>query len=197
MSAIEVLGIALLVALAATLVPAIRAARTSTVRSLTEVARPPHRGGVLVRLSRRLPTSMLFGLRLARRPRRALLSSANMAVTVTGPVVVISFHATVVNKLSGAAKSGLVAGGLSDPVVNRDLRMLGVLTVMLVTLALLNAIFTTVATVLYARRAPAVMRAIGAPARQVRLGLIVAQVISALPGTLVGVGRRQSSGGYP
>ena len=108
---------------------------------------------------------MLFGLRLvARRPRRALLSTANMAVTVTGIVAVVSFHAAVTNKLSGAAASGLVAGGLSDPVVNRDLQMLAVITIMLVALAVLNAVFTTWATVLDARRASAVMRALGARA---------------------------------
>lgn len=189
LSVIEVLGVALIVALAATIVPAVRAARTSTVRALMEVTRPPGRRGVLIRVSRRLPVPMLFGLWLvARRPRRALLSSANMAVTVTGLVVVVSFHATAANKLSGAATSGFTAGGLSDPVVNRDLEMLGVVTVMLVALALLNAIFTTWATVLDARRASAVMRALGARARQVSLGLVVAQVISAIPGTLVGVG---------
>ena len=177
LSAIEVLGVALVVALAATLVPAIRAARTSTVRALADIARPARRGGVLIRLSRRLPVPLLFGLRLvARRPRRALLSTANMAVTVTGLVAVVSFHTTVTSKLSGAATSGLVAQGISDPVVNRDLQMLGVITVMLVALALLNAIFTTWATVLDARRASAVMRALGARARQVSLGLIVAQV---------------------
>ena len=132
---------------------------------------------------------VLFGLRLvARRPRRALLSTANMAVTVTGIVAVVAFHATTTNKLSGAATSGLISGGLSDPVVNRDLEMLGVITVMLVTLALLNAVFTTWATVLDARRSSAVMRALGARPGQVGLGLVVAQVISALPGTIVGVG---------
>jgi putative ABC transport system permease protein len=111
-----------------------------------------------------------------------------MAITVTGLVAVVSFHAAVTNKLSGAATSGLFATGVSDPVVNRDLQMLAVITVMLVALALLNAIFTTWSTVLDARRASAVMRALGARVRQVCLGLIVAQVTSAVPGTLIGVG---------
>ncbi len=187
-SALEVVGLAVIVALAATLVPAIRAARSSTVSALADIARAPRRGGFLIRISRRFPVPMLFGLRLvARRPRRALLSTANMAVTVTGLVAVVSFHATVANKLSGAATSGLVAGGLSDPVVNRDLQMLAVITIMLVTLAVLNAVFTTWATVLDARRASAVMRALGARAQQVSLGLVSAQVISAVPGTLIGV----------
>jgi hypothetical protein len=114
---------------------------------------------------------MLFGLRLvARRPRRTLLVTANMAVTVTVLVVVVYFRAAVTNKLSGGVNSGLFAKGISDPVVNRDLQMLGVITIMLVALALLNAIFTTWATVLDARRASEVMRALGAPARKVSLG---------------------------
>ncbi|MGH3266657.1 MAG: FtsX-like permease family protein, partial [Trebonia sp.] len=206
MSAVEVLGVALVIALAASLVPAVRAARTSAVRSLADLGRRPHRGFVLIRLSKRMPVPILFGLRLvARRQRRALLSTANMAVTVTGLVTVISFHSAATNRLSGAATSGLVATGISDPVVNRDLQVLGVITVMLLTLALLNAVFTTWATVLDARRASAVMRALGARARQVRLGLVVAQVLSAIPGTLVGVGLGlllfkaavKSSGGPP
>jgi predicted lysophospholipase L1 biosynthesis ABC-type transport system permease subunit len=90
----------------------------------------------------------LFGLRLvARRPRRALLSAANIAVTVTGIVAVIAFHTAVNSKLStaGALTAG---GGLSDPVVNRDEQMLAVITIMLVALAALNALFATWATTL-------------------------------------------------
>ena len=78
-------GVALAVALAATLVPAIRAARTSTVSALADAARPPRRRARLIAISARLPVPLLLGLRLvARRPRRALLSAASIAVTVTG-----------------------------------------------------------------------------------------------------------------
>jgi putative ABC transport system permease protein len=183
---VEVVGLAIVVSLAATLIPAIRAARSSTVAALNDVARPPRRRGTLIRMSSRLPIPALFGLRLvARRPRRALLSAANIAVTVTGIVAVIAFHAYADGKLSNA--SALTAGGLSDPVVNRDELMLTVTTVMLVTLAVLNAIFTTWATVLDAKRASALMQALGARARQVSSGLVVAQVLAALPGTILGI----------
>jgi hypothetical protein len=40
---------------------------------------------------------------------------------------------------------------LSDPVINRDKQMLAVITIMLVALAMLNALFTTWATGLDAR----------------------------------------------
>ena len=72
--AVEVIAVALAVALAATLVPSIRAARTSTIAALNDVGRSPRRHGLLIRISGRLPVPALFGLRLlARRPRRALL----------------------------------------------------------------------------------------------------------------------------
>jgi putative ABC transport system permease protein len=58
---------------------------------------------------------------------------------------------------------------------------------MLVTLAALNAIFTTWATVLDARRASALMRAHGARVRQVGGVLAGAQVLAALLGAVIGV----------
>jgi putative ABC transport system permease protein len=185
-TALEVVAVALAVALAATLVPAIRASRSSTVDALNDVASPPKRREILILMSSRLPIPALFGLRLvARRPRRALLSAANITVTVTGIVAVLAFHSFADNKLSGA--SALTDGGLSNPVINRDEQMLEIITILLVSLAVLNALFTTWATVLDARRASALMRALGARVRQVSEGLVVAQVLSALPGAIVGV----------
>jgi putative ABC transport system permease protein len=185
-TAAEVVGLAIVVALAATLVPAIRAARTSTVDALNDVARPPRRRGRLIGLSNGLPVQTQYGLRLiARRPRRALLSAANIAVTVTGIVAVLAFHAYADGTLSGSLVQS--ATGLSDPVVNRDEQMLTVITVMLVTLAVLNALFTTWAMVLDAKRSSALMRALGARVRQVTSGLVVAQVLSALPGAVLGI----------
>ena len=175
---VAVLGVALVVALASTLAPAIRAARSSTVSALADSARPPRRHGTLIRLSRRLPVPALFGLRLAaRRPRRALLSAASIAVTVCGIVAVLAFHATV-----SRTATGRLAGGLVSPVVSRDEQMLLVITIMLITLSALNAIFTAWAKVLDARRPSALMRALGARSEQVSTGLLVAQVLSALPG---------------
>jgi putative ABC transport system permease protein len=65
--------------------------------------------------------------------------------------------------------------------------MLAIITIMLVVLAALNAIFTTWATVTDARRAAALMRALGARAGQVGSGLVVMQVLSALPGAIIGI----------
>jgi putative ABC transport system permease protein len=180
--AAEVVGVALAVALAATLVPAIRAAHTSTIRALADGTRSPRRRGALVRISRRLPVPLLLGLRLAaRRPRRALLTAASVAITVTGIVSVLAFHVTAGEERFGGTS------GLADPVASRDEQMLLVLTVMLLTLAALNAIFTAWATTLDARFASALARALGASPRQVSAGLAAAQALPALPGAVLGV----------
>jgi len=178
------LGVALVVGLASTLVPAIRAARMSTVSALADAARPPTRRESLIRLSRKLPVPALIGLRLvARRPRRAILSAASVAVTVMGIVAALAIHAAVDNKLASFRSSG----GLVNPAIPRAEQVLTVLTILLVTLAALTAIFTASATVLDARRASAVTLALGATPQQVRAGLAMTQVIPALPGAILGL----------
>jgi ABC-type antimicrobial peptide transport system permease subunit len=178
------LGVALVVALASTLVPAIRAARMSTVSALADSPRLPRRRDSLIRLSRKLPVPALFGLRLvARRPRRAILSAASVAVTVMGLVAALAIHAGVDKKLSHFGSSG----GLVNPDFTRAEQVLTVLTILLVTLAALTAIFTALATVLDARRASAVTLALGATPQQVRAGLAMTQVIPALPGAILGL----------
>jgi ABC-type lipoprotein release transport system permease subunit len=177
-----VVAVALVVALGATLLPALRAARTSTVSALANSARPPRRRAALIAVSARLPVPLLLGLRVvARRPRRALLGAASIAVTSTGIVAVLAFHATAGLKRFGGAS------GLSNPVTTRDEQMLQVLTVVLIALAVLNVIFTAWATVLDAERASALERALGATPGQVSAGLAAAQLLPALPGAILGI----------
>ncbi|MGH3154927.1 MAG: FtsX-like permease family protein, partial [Streptosporangiaceae bacterium] len=177
------LTVALAVALASTLVPAIRAARMSTVSALADAPRLPRRRESLIRLSRKTPVPVLFGLRLvARRPRRAIFSAASIAVAVMGLVAALAIHAAVGNKLSR-----LRTGGLVNPDVPRAEQVLTAITISLVILAALTVIFAALATVLDARRASAVTLALGATPQQVRAGLVMAQVIPALPGAILGL----------
>jgi putative ABC transport system permease protein len=178
------LGLALIVALASTLVPAIRAARMSTVSALADAPRLPRRRESLIRLSRKLPVPALFGLRLvARRPRRAILSAASIAIAVMGLVAALAIHAGVDKQLAHFTESG----GLLNPDIARTEQVLTVITISLVILAALTAIFAAMATVLDARRASAVTLAVGATPQQVRAGLVMAQVIPALPGAILGL----------
>jgi ABC-type antimicrobial peptide transport system permease subunit len=177
------LGVALAVALASTLVPAIRAARMSTVSALADTPRLPKRRERLIQMSRKLPVPALFGLRLvARRPRRAIFSAASIAVAVMGLVAALAIHAAVDSKLSR-----LRTGGLVNPDVPRAEQVLTAITISLVALAALTVIFAALATVLDARRASAVTLAMGATPQQVRAGLIMAQVIPAVPGAILGL----------
>jgi ABC-type antimicrobial peptide transport system permease subunit len=175
-------ALALAVALASTLVPAIKAARSSTVSALADTPRPPRRRAALIALSARLPVPLLLGIRMAAgRLRRAVLGAASIAVTSAGIVALLTFRATVDHDL------GPTAGQVGDPVVTRDTQMLLVITIVLVALAVLNAICTAWATVLDFRRSAALARALGASPRQVSAGVAWAQVLPAVPGTLLGI----------
>ena len=79
---------------AATVVPAVRAARSSTVDALADSARPPRRTGWLIAISARLPVPLLLALRVAaRRPRRVVLGVVSIAITVSGIFVALVLDA--------------------------------------------------------------------------------------------------------
>ena len=179
-----VVAVALGVTLAATLVPAVRAARTSTVRALAGSVRPPRRRALLLAVSAWLPVPLLIGLRLtARRRRRGVLTAASTAITVMGVVAVMAAHraADVV-----AARSNWFAG-LPDPVFARVSQVMAVLTVILVALAAVNVIIAGWATAVDARQPSALSRALGGTRGQVSAGLSLAQVLPALPGAVLGL----------
>jgi putative ABC transport system permease protein len=175
-------ALALAVALASTLVPSIRAARSSTVSALADSPRPPRRRASLIALSARLPVPLLLGMRMtARRMRRAVLGAASIAVTSAGIVAVLTFHATVDHDL------GPGGGQIGDPVATRDSQMLAVITIVWVALAVLNAVCAAWATVQDSRHSAALARALGASPRQVSAGVAWAQVLPAVPGALLGI----------
>ena len=168
----QVTAVALGVAAIATFVPAVRAARTSTVHALADTARPPRRTPWLIAISARLPVPLLLGLRVAaRRPRRVVLSTISIFVTVTGVVAVLAAKTLV-------DQDAQLVGG-TDPSTVRANQVLLVITVTLVALAAVNAIFVTWATALDAKHSSALSRALGATPQQVSTGLSVAQVLPA------------------
>ena len=171
--------VALGVAFAATFVPAVRAARTSTVLALADSARTPRRTAWVITASARLPVPLLLGLRLAaRRPRRALLAMLSIGITVSGIVAALAAHADLAD--SGASTA--------DPArADRLNQVLLIITITLAALAAVNAIVVTWATALDARHASAVARALGATPRQVSAGLSAAQLLPALAGAVLGI----------
>jgi ABC-type lipoprotein release transport system permease subunit len=175
-----VTAVALGVAAIATFVPAVRAARTSTVYALADAARPPRRMPWLIAISARLPVPLLLGLRVAaRRPRRVVLSAASIFVALTGIVAVLAARAQF------GHDAELVGG--TDPTTDRFNQVMLVITVSLVALAAVNAISVTWATALDARHSSALARALGATPQQVSTGLSAAQVLPALVGAALGI----------
>ena len=186
-----VAAVALAVAVAATLVPALRAARTSTVTALADAARLPRRRAWLIRRSARLPVPLLLAVRLAaRRPRRVLAGVLSIAVTVSGIVAVLFAHATLgvgqFGRSAGAANPNLFDVGFAERAARAD-QVLLTLTVLLAALAAVNAIFIARATVQDTRHASAVTRALGATPQQLTAALAAAQILPALAGAILGI----------
>ncbi|HEX5199678.1 MAG TPA: ABC transporter permease [Actinoplanes sp.] len=164
---------ALGVAVLATLVPALRAARSSTVDALADTPRPPRRVGWIIAASARLPVPLLVAVRVAaRRPRRAALAVAGVAITVSGVYVALILNAVLDTQPDRAAALREV---------------LLVWTVILLCLAAVNAVVITWATVLDNRHASALARALGATPREMTAALSAAQVLPALLGAVIGV----------
>jgi putative ABC transport system permease protein len=182
-SAAEVLIVAILVAGCATIVPAIRGARTSTIRALNDPAHAPRRRPWLIALSARLPVPLLLGVRLvARRIRRSVLSAASMTIAVAMVVAALTLEHKVqlTNQLRVATVGGV-------PVADRVNHLVFLLSALLVILAAINAIFTTWATVIDAQRPTALAQALGATPRQITAGLATAQLGPALVAAVVGI----------
>jgi len=186
-----VVGVAAAVAALSTFLPAWRAARTSTVAALADAPRQPRRRAWLIERSARLPVPLLIAARLAaRRPRRVVLGALSIAVTVSGLVALLFTHATLAVSQSGssigAANPDLFDVGFVSKAARED-RVLLIITIMLVALAAVNAVFITRATVQDARHTSAVTRALGATAAQLTTGLAAAQVLPALAGAIAGL----------
>jgi len=177
---IWVLAAALGVAVVATAVPAVRAARSSTVNALADAPRPPRRIGWLIAISARLPVSLLLALRVAgRRPRRVVLGIAIIAITVSGIYVLLILNTFLTTQP--------LTGGYDDAQVKVLRHVLLVWSVILLSLAAVNAIVITWATVLDNRHSSALARALGATPGEVSTALAAAQVLPALVGAVLGV----------
>jgi putative ABC transport system permease protein len=175
-----VTAVALAVAVAATAVPAVRAARSSTVDALADAPHPPRRIGWLVAISARLPVPLLLALRVAaRRPRRIVLGVVSVAITVSGIYVLLILNSFLTTQP--------LEGGLDDAQVTVLRHVLLTWSTILLCLAAVNAVVVTWTTVLDNRHSSALARALGATPRDVGVAMAAAQVLPALVGAVLGV----------
>ncbi len=173
-----VVAVALGVSLLATIVPAVRAARTSTVSALADAGGAPKRRAWLIALSARLPTVLLLGLRLgARRLRRLGLGVVSVAITTSAVVAALAAHSSVAQRTHG----------LPDPSTARLDQLLLAVSAILVLLAVINAAFIAWTTALDCRHPLAVMRALGASPEETVASVSAAQLVPALCGAVLGI----------
>jgi putative ABC transport system permease protein len=184
-SIVVVVGVAIAVAAAATLVPALRAARISTMRALIDPARPPRRRARMIALSAALPVPLLLGLRLmARRTRRTVLTAASLMVAVAMVVAALAVQRNMAVTQHGHAAVGFFATSGNIQSANH---VLLILSLILITLAAVSTTFTAWALVIDARIATGLARALGATARQVSAGLTSAQLLPGLGAACLGI----------
>ncbi|GIH17835.1 FtsX-like permease family protein [Rugosimonospora africana] len=173
---------ALVIAAAAALAPVVRAAITDTVHALADAASPPRRRGGRVRLSRRLPTALLIGVRInARRPRRARLAMVNTLITTTTLAAALMFQ------VQNRQETHIGPSELVNPDDERSYHAMLIVIVVLCVLALINAVVSTWSAVLDARHPLAVARTLGATPGQATAGLSAAQLLPAVPGVAAGI----------
>jgi putative ABC transport system permease protein len=185
-SVLEVVLVALAVATGATVIPAIRGARTSTISALNDPAHPPRRRPWLIGVSARLPVPLLFAVRLvARRTRRSVLTALSLAIAVTmvTAALTLQHQVDVRNQQRGGAATLIGNGTIGDRVTHLVFLLSAILTL----LAAINAIFTTWATVIDAQKPTALARALGATPRQISTGLCAAQLIPGLLAACIGI----------
>jgi putative ABC transport system permease protein len=183
-SAAFVIGVAVAVAVAATLAPAVRGARMSTLRALNDAAHAPRRRARVIALSAALPVPMLLSVRLiARRTRRTVLTAASLMIAVTMVVAALAVQRSLQTHQSHAA-----AGFLANSAIYQSANhVLVILSVILGILAAVSVTFTAWATVIDTRIATALARALGATPRQVGVGLTTAQLLPGLVAACVGI----------
>jgi putative ABC transport system permease protein len=178
-TAATVVGEVLCLTLLASFLPAWRATRTSIPRALEGGVAAPGRRARVSKLAANLPVALLFGLRLvSRRRQRALLNSLSVGTTAALLTAVAGYH-----EVARAARGSAAP----NPVVARIDHVAFVLCVMLIALALVNAIFVAAATTLETRWQAALFRALGASPQQVSVGLAAGQLIPCVLGSMVGV----------
>jgi hypothetical protein len=179
--------------LLATVRPALRGVRSSTLRALSSNARPPHPAGRIVRALAKLPLSLPveLGVRAAARRRGRFL--ANVVGLTIGVAMVIAALAvrTAVKTERG---QGLNLDNpdpieLAAEIAETDrLSTLGlVIAALLVGLALINAVVAAVFSAHDSARNHAILRAVGTTPGQTVTAFLVAHLAACLVACALGI----------
>ena len=183
----------------ATVRPALRAARSSTVRALGSLARQPRPAGVLGRFAASLPLPLgsALGVRaLGRRPARAMLAAGTVGLSITMVVAALAMERTFQIEAATAPTETMPGPQPIDPALLDSLnaaaddRLRSLVYVFAALFVVLGAINVIIVAAFLARdqvRNHAVLRAVGFTRRQTAASIATSQALSALAGCALGV----------
>ena len=173
-------GVAAGVVVLATLRPALRAARRSTLRSLASAARPPRRRGRLAGLAARAgaPLPAVLGLRSAwRRPGRLVSNAAGLTLAVAMIVLAVALRASLDRLDAARAEAGHTLSERAEAVLYDRVTLIVLATAgLLVVLGGVNAAVVASFAARDSARSHATLRALGATPRQTVATLVVSQM---------------------
>jgi putative ABC transport system permease protein len=189
-----VAGVAAVVVVLATVRPAARGLRHSTLRSLASGARPPRRRARLAgwAAGTKVPVVGVLGLRSGwRRPARLLTNAAGLTLAVAMIVVGAGLRASLARlaapgSASTAPGEALSAGAVGDLYDQIRAIVLGTAGILLV-LATINALIVAAFAARDNARNHATLRAVGATPRQTVAALVVSQLGACLLAVALGL----------
>jgi putative ABC transport system permease protein len=190
-----VVAIAISVVLLATVRPALRGVRRSTLHSLTSTTRPPHRPGPLIRALARLPLPLPIGLGLraaTRRPGRFIATTFGLTIGIALVIAALALH-TGVQAIHRESTSRIALDG--DPFsfsteledIDRASTLGFTIAAFLIGLALVNAIVAAVFSAHDSARNHAILRTLGATPRQTVTAFLIANLAACLLACALGI----------
>jgi putative ABC transport system permease protein len=202
-----VLAVVAAVVLLATVRPALRGVRRSTVHSLSSNTRPPHRAGRLIRAIARLPLPLPIGMGLraaTRRPGRFVATTFGLTIGIALVIAGLALRTGVEEfrehgpRISAVEAADRAAAGLvdnADPIAlaadveNMErISSLGfTIAAFLVGLAMINAVIAAVFSANDSARNHAILRTLGATPRQTVTAFVIAHIAACLLACALGI----------
>jgi len=190
--AATVVAVAVAVVLLATVRPALRGARQSTLRSLAASVRPPRRTSRLARLAGRLglPLPVVLGLRSAtRRPGRMIANAIGLTLGVAMVVIGLALDSAIRHFRAEQPpfEAGTAGARVADAFLDQLVNVVYGGAALLLVLAAVNALVVAVFAARDSARNHAILRSVGATPRQTVAAFVVAQLGGCLLACAAGI----------
>jgi putative ABC transport system permease protein len=185
-----VLGAFVAIVLLASVRPAMRGVRQSTIRSLAASARPPRRASKSAAALKRLgvATPLVLGVRSAlRRPARTFMNAAGLALAVALVVVALALDDGIDRFLASLTPAEAPSQATEQALIDQLLTLAYAAAALLIGLAAVNALIVAVFAARDSARNHAILQSVGATPRQTGTAFLIAQLGACLLGCAAGI----------